>query len=122
MSFQTVIYLLILIFAVIISAFLTWYTWRHRQTEGAKSFSLLMLILFEWGLFYLFQITSTDLNTKMVWSRLVFLGVVTTPVLWLLFALEFTGRKRWITCQLLIVLFIVPILTTLVIWTNNAHH
>ena len=123
MSFQATIYYLILIIAAVISASLAWYTWQHRQTTGAKPFSLLMLVLFEWGAVYLLQMASVDLVTKIFWNKIVFLGVVTTPVVWLLFALEYTGQKAWVTQSMrLIKLSILPIITIIVIWTNDAHH
>jgi PAS domain S-box-containing protein len=122
MSLQAILYLLLLIISAMISGFLAWYTWRHRQTVGAKTFSLLMLILFQWSTSYILQITSTNLVTKTFWSQITFLGIVTTPVVWLLFALEYTGRKNWITRQRIVALFIVPLITTVIIWTNEYHN
>ena len=122
MSLQAIFYFFILIVAALISASLAWYTWRHRQTTGAKTFSLLMLVLFEWGTAYLLQIISNDFAAKVFWSNIAFLGVVTTPVVWLLFALEYTGRQKWASRPRIIGLFLVPILTTIVIWTNDSHH
>jgi PAS domain S-box-containing protein len=122
MSLQAIIYLMLLVISATISGFLAWYTWQHRQTVGAKPFSLLMLVLFQWGISYLLQITSTDLATKIFWSKVSFLGIVTTPVMWVLFALEYTGRKSWITRWRIIALFIVPLVTTGIVWTNESHH
>jgi PAS domain S-box-containing protein len=122
MSLQANLYLLILAISAVISASLALYTWRYRQTTGAKPFSLLMFILFEWSFIYLLQIASPELVAKAFWSRIAFLGIVTTPVVWLLFALEYTGRKTWITRPRVFGLFLVPIITTIVIWTNDAHY
>ena len=73
MSLQTILYLMILFAAAMISGFLAWYTWRHRQTVGAKSFSLLMLVLFQWGTAYILQLISTDLAYKSFWDNVTFL-------------------------------------------------
>lgn len=122
MSFQAIFYLLLLIIAALISVALALYTWRNRQTVGALPFSILMLVLFQWGTSYSLQLISTDLVTKTFWDKITFLGVVTTPVIWMIFALEYTGRKTWITRSRLIGLFIVPFLTTIIIWTNEMHY
>jgi PAS domain S-box-containing protein len=122
MSFQAILYLTILAAATIISILLAFYTWQHRQTTGAKPFSLMMLALFEWSLAYLLQIISPDLASQAFWNKITYFGIVTTPTLWFLFSLEYTERKSWITRTRLIGLFILPIITLLVIWTNDAHH
>ena len=122
MSFQATFYLLLLSIAAIISFALAMYTWRNRQTVGALPFSILMLVLFQWGTSYILQLVSTDLAIKTFWDKITFWGVVTTPVIWMIFALEYTGRKTWITRSRLIGLFIVPFLTTIIIWTNDTHH
>src|SRR3990172_339245 len=121
MSIQT-IYLTPLVVSVIISGALGLFTWRHRQTAGAKPFTLLMLALFHWGVAYILQLISTDLAIKTFWDKVTFIAVVTTPVLWLIFAMENTGRKNWISRPRIPVLFVIPFITMLVIWTNEAHH
>jgi PAS domain S-box-containing protein len=122
MSFQAILYLAILTVATVISILLAIYTWKHRQTTGAKPFSLMMLALFGWSLAYFIQIISHDLASQAFWNKATYFGIVTTPILWFLFSLEYTERKNWITRTRLIGLFIVPIITVLVIWTNDAHH
>jgi len=121
-SLQTTFYLLLLIVAAIISAVLAIYTLRQRETVGAKPFSILMLVLFQWSTSYVLHLISSDLVIKSFWDRITFLGVVTTPVIWLIFALEYMGRKSWITRGRLISLFIIPILSTIIIWTDDSHH
>jgi PAS domain S-box-containing protein len=122
MSFQAILYFTILAAATLISILLAFYTWRHRQTTGAIPFSLMMLALFVWSLTYLIQLTSPDLASQAFWNKATYFGIVTTPILWFLFSLEYTERKNWITRTRLIGLFIFPMITLLIIWTNDAHH
>lgn len=122
MSLQAISYLIILVVAMVISGLLAGYTWRHRQTQGAKSFSLMMLAIFGWSLAYLIQILFHDLAAQAFWNKITFFGIVTTPVLWFLFALEYTERKDWITRPRLIALFVFPLITIVMIWTNDLHH
>jgi len=84
-----------LVIAAAISGALAVYTWVNRKTAGATIFSLMMFILFEWGLSYIFELAGKDLKTKIFWEFIKFIGVVATPVVWLLFAFEYTGRKAW---------------------------
>ena len=122
MSLQAISYLTILATATIISIMLALYTWQNRQTTGAKPFALMMLALFVWSLAYLIQILSPDLATQAFWNKVTYFGIVTTPILWFLFSLEYTERKEWITRTRLIAVFVFPVITILMIWTNNSHH
>ncbi len=122
MSLQAISYLTILAAATIISIMLALYTWKNRQTTGAKPFALMMLALFVWSLTYLIQILSPDLASQAFWNKATYFGIVTTPILWFLFSLEYTERKDWITRKRLIALFVFPVITILMTWTNDFHH
>lgn len=111
-----------LVIAAMISGALALYTWRNRRTAGATPFSLMMLILFQWGTSYILQLAAIDLQTKVLWANISFIGVVATPVAWLTFAFEYTGRKAWINARRLAILSIVPLTTLIIIFTDDRHH
>ena len=122
MSPQAISYITILTAATIISITLSLYAWKQRQTTGAKLFSLMMLSLFVWSLTYLVQILSPDLGSQAFWNKTTYFGIVSTPIFWFLFALEYTERKSWITRKRLMALFVFPVITILMIWSNDFHH
>ena len=121
MAYQFTSNLIPLFIAAAISGALAWYTWQNRRTPGAPAFAALMLILFQWGTSYILQLAATDLGTKILWSNITFVGVVATPIAWLIFALEYTGRKMWITSRRLVLLSIFPLITLLIIFTDELH-
>jgi PAS domain S-box-containing protein len=49
-------------------------------------------------------------------------GIVLLPVVWLVFAVLYTGREKWLTYRTLGGLSIVPIITVLLALTNERHH
>jgi PAS domain S-box-containing protein len=81
----------------------------------------MMFILFEWGMSYILELAGTEIRTKIFWETVKFAGVVATPVAWLIFAFEYTGRKAWINPRRLAMLSIVPLVTFLIILTNDSH-
>jgi len=111
-----------LVIAAAISGVLAVYTWINRKTAGATLFSLMMYILFEWGASYIFELAGTDLKTKIFWEFIKFIGVVATPVVWLLFAFEYTGRKAWVNTRNVILLSILPLVTTIILLTNSTNN
>lgn len=98
------------------------YAWRHRTTASASSFSLLMFAIAGWSLAYALELLGQDLAAKMLWAKAEYPGIVATPVLWLAFALQYTGRGRWLSRRNVTLLSLLPMVTVLLVWTNQAHH
>lgn len=121
MPYQFTLNMLPLVFAAAISGLLAIYTWRNRRTAGATPFSILLFILFEWGTSYILELAAVDIQTKTFWSIMKFGGVVATPVAWLIFAFEYTGRRAWINARRLAMLSILPLTSMLLLITNDSH-
>lgn len=121
MAYQFTPNMISLVIATLISGVLSWYTWRHRRTTAVTPFSLMMLILFEWGVSYILELAAIDLASKYFWIKLKFAGVIATPVVWLWFALEYTGRKAWMTRTRILLLSILPLVSMGMILTNDFH-
>jgi PAS domain S-box-containing protein len=98
------------------------YTWRHRTTPGAKSFLMLVFAVAAWGICYALQLaTIPDLAIKSFWSAAKYVGITITPVVWFVFALEYTGRGEWLTRRRFISLFIMPSITTVMAFANPSN-
>ncbi len=121
MSYHFTLSMLPLALGALISGAMAIYTWLNRKAIGATPFAIMMLMLYEWEICYTFQLAGTDLPTKLFWDKLMFVGVVATPVAWFAFALEYTRRRTWLTAGRLILLSIFPLLTITFILTNELH-
>ncbi|MBK9926244.1 MAG: PAS domain S-box protein [Anaerolineales bacterium] len=121
MHYQFTLNMLPLAITAAISGVLALYTWQNRKTAGAAPLSVLMFILFEWGVSYIFELAGTDLQTKIPWEGARFAGVVATPVAWLVFAFEYTGRKAWLNWRRLAMLSAIPVITIVILITNESH-
>ncbi len=96
--------------------------WRNRTYVCAKPFVLLMLAVSLWSFGSALQVSSADLQTQMFAGMLQYPGIITVPVAWLLFSFEYSGREHWITRQNLLLLFIVPAISIVLVATNPLHH
>ncbi|MEE9617992.1 MAG: histidine kinase N-terminal 7TM domain-containing protein [Anaerolineae bacterium] len=114
-------YALPLVAAAAVAVVLAFYVWRRRPAPGTVPFTLLMLAVAEWSLGYALELGSTDLPGKILWAKVQYPGIVFVPLTWLVFALQYTGREKWLTRRNLALLSIVPVITLLLAWTNDAH-
>lgn len=121
MSYHFQLNMMPLALGALIAGALALYTWQNRRAVAAAPFSIMMLILYEWQISYIFELAGTDLSTKLFWDKAMFFGVVATPVAWLVFALEYTGRKTWINARRFVMLSIIPVFTLVIILTNDLH-
>jgi PAS domain S-box-containing protein len=87
----------------------------------AKTGTLLLLAGAQWNLFQALKVGSVGLPTKLFLDKLQFLGIVVLPTAWLIFALLYTGRDKWVTHRTVAILSIMPLITLLMVFTNEAH-
>jgi PAS domain S-box-containing protein len=104
-----------------VSGLLAAFAWRHRTVRGATAFAVLMLAVMAWALSYAPDVSSSDLAIKIFWSKVEYFGIVTVPVAWLAFALQYTGRDGWLRPRTLALLALPSLLTLLLVWTNELH-
>jgi PAS domain S-box-containing protein len=122
MNWQYTPYVFPLLIAATIATMLGLFTWRRRSAPGTTPLSVLMLAIAWWSLVYALQLSRQDLQSKIAFCNISFLGIVTVPTAWLAFAIEYTGHGQWLTRRKLLVLAIFPLLTALTIWTDGWHH
>ncbi len=97
------------------------YLRRCRQAPGALALSWAMILISGWLLFNTLEILSpTDIGT-LTFAKLTYTCFACAPVLWLVFALQYTGRQKLITFRRMVCLWIVPLITILLVHTNELH-
>jgi PAS domain S-box-containing protein len=121
MHWQHTPYTLPLIISAAISAALALFAWRRRPVSGATPVALLMLAVAQWQLGYALELASADLPSQLLWAKVEYLGMVMVPVAWLAFVFQYTGRERWLARRNLALLAIEPLVTLLLVWTNDLH-
>jgi hypothetical protein len=113
--------LVLLVTAATAATLLTLFAWRRRHAPGTLPFILLMLSVALWSLAYAFELGSPDLETKVLWAKIKYFGVVGVPAAWLFFVLLYTKREQWLSLRKIVLLAIVPLMTLILVWTNNLH-
>jgi diguanylate cyclase (GGDEF)-like protein/PAS domain S-box-containing protein len=108
--------------AVIIFSLFIFIVIYRRNSAGAGLVILLMIGFFGWSFGNGMVLLHSDLNQKIFWLNLSQVGPDFTPILWFFLSLEHTGRRNLLKNKWLYLVFVFPVLTTLIMWTNNWHH
>jgi PAS domain S-box-containing protein len=122
MSIEFTPYVVPLTLSALISATLGIIIWRRRPGVGITSFAVMMIALTEWSLCSALQHAFTDLDAKLLWVNLSFIGIPISIAAWLAFTLEYTGRQSWLTRRNVILLSIEPILVFIFSATSEWNH
>src|SRR6056297_384595 len=115
-------YLLPSLISGMISLGLGIFTFSRRSVPGAYLFIAMMLLAAVWSFGYALSMASVSGSVKLLWYNLAQTGTVFTPVLWLLLVLQYTGYQRYIRRSFIPFMFLVPLSSYLLMWTNSAHH
>lgn len=111
-----------LFITVMLSVFLAAYV----QSRSGSSYTRTMLFLCLAVSFYMYgysaEISSTTFEQALFWNRFQYIGIPFVSALWFTIALMYTGRinvrKRW----LIGFIYLIPVMTFLLRFTNDWHH
>jgi PAS domain S-box-containing protein len=98
------------------------YTWQRHHAPGAKPLTLIMLLIAIWSVALGIEIGARTLPTLLIGLKLEVTASYFLPVLWLLFALAYTGKKEWLTLSKILILSIIPAITIALTWTLDKNN
>jgi PAS domain-containing protein len=95
--------------------------WSRRGNPGGRPFVLLMLAAGEWSLSWALEAAAMEPAAKIFWAKTAYLGIATTGLFWLLFAVGFARKDKWFTGKRLMGLAVIPVVTIVMAFTNSLH-
>ncbi len=113
---------LALFVSAIVSAIVAVAAYQRRKVYGATTMFWIMVALSFWSAAYGIENLSPDLAWHKFWTFVQFISIPFIPVLWLVFAIQYTQQNKTPSLAKLSPLFIVPVLAVILAWTNEAHH
>lgn len=121
MNWQYALVTLSLFTSALLATSLALFAWHRRTSIWKTPFSLLMLASAEWALAYALELTADQLVVKLFWAKIQYLGIVLAPLAWFIFALRYSGEERWRSRRSLALLSLIPVLTFVLVASNEAH-
>ncbi len=93
---------------------------QRRRVTGSLPLLGMMIAISWWSFTYAFELASSQQSWELFWSKMEYLGIVNVPVLFLIFAFEYSGYRpkiqRWVA-----LFWIIPLITLILAWTNDLH-
>lgn len=122
MQFQATPYILLLVISSIVTCFVALYVWERRAiASGGKALAFLALACAEWSLGYALEIAVADPPGKVFWGKSQYIGIVTVPLLWVIFAYTYSTKGTRMTRRTVSLLSIVPLITLILAFTTELH-
>lgn len=104
-----------------VALIVAWVAWQRRRVAGGASLAGMMAAVSIWSAGAALEYATVGISGKVFWAKLEYIGVLTCPVFYLLFALEYNRLERWLTRRTVALLFAVPLLTLVLTFTNEWH-
>jgi hypothetical protein len=94
----------------------------RRSGEAVRQFAYITFGISIWSIAYSFELSSVDYFSMVFWLRLEYIGVAFLPAMWLQFIIKFIGKKHWLNISREILIYVIPVITFIAVWTNDYHH
>jgi len=104
---------------MMILAFLLWHKYYNDQTKFVVFLFLANAI---YSFFYTFEISFRTIHEIVWFYRFEYLGIPFLSTFYLIFALHYSGRNRWLTIRNKLLIFSIPLISMILVFTNEFHH
>ena len=94
---------------------------ERKANPGNRQFALLMLSLSVWSFTSILEAGALSVAEKLTWAKWLYFSVVSISPLWLLFTAEYTNQKKFMSSPLRDLVWVIPIITLIMAFTNENH-
>ena len=110
-------YAILSILSAVITLVAATIAWR-RSAPGSSALGFLLLAMAIWSSGYATRWLEISIPAKILWFKIMFIGVASIPTLFFVFALGFTRSDAWLSPQNVVLLSIPPVFFLFLQWTN----
>jgi diguanylate cyclase (GGDEF)-like protein/PAS domain S-box-containing protein len=97
------------------------YAWRRRLVPGATMLMMDLLCITGWLLSDIGELIAPTVNASLASVKFSYLFIAVSPIFWLGFALQYTGKERWVSFRYFGFFWIFSIITFILAQTNEIH-
>ncbi len=102
--------------------FLGTYSWRRRNIPAAKPFTIACVFGGLWTLGVILELSALNFSTQVYWMKFQAIWHLPSAATITCFVLRYAGLGRCLTRRNYVLLFLFPLLSALLMITNDFHH
>ena len=95
--------------------------WKFRNSTEVKYMIYVQLLVTIWSITYALEFSTPNLEEKILWAKLSYLGISFLPTCYFLFATSFSQKRKYINTRNIFLLLIIPIITLIMVTINEKH-
>ena len=107
---------------VVLALVLAWYCWQRRTVTGAHPAALILFFFALWGLAYALELSSAELQARITFRALQYIGRTAIPVVFLAATVQYTGYEGRLGFKHWLLISLLPLATVVLALTNEFHH
>ena len=119
---QFTIYQLPLFLSCLVSALVIYILLKREQSPGSRYLTIFIAAAFVWALADLLNLGSLTLSNKLFWDNISYIAISISPALWILFVLDYSGKSKYISKSLILLMSFFSLATLIIVWTDQYHH
>ena len=95
---------------------------RKHSASGRNAMIWMLAGLAVWAFCYAMITLSPALDAKKFWLRMENIGILTVPVFWFLFSVQYSQVDKWLNRFTGALLFVIPLLSLAFLFFDNSFH
>jgi diguanylate cyclase (GGDEF)-like protein len=119
---QYTLFVLLSPFGCAITLVVAFYCWRHRTARAARPLFFTVIAVAAYLFFNTLELVNPTPQGTLFFAQVCYLCIGMLTVNWLAFALVFSNRESWLASPYFRLLWIIPSVTAVLVFTNAYHH
>ncbi len=122
MTWQHITYFISIIIAAAVMGYIAWYSRKRRDAvAGAGVYLWIAFLASLLSIFQGLSMIGISAEWARFWFNLRIACFAAIPVLWLVFVLRYVGKTALLSKARIAMLFVIPVITQVMLWTNDMH-
>jgi len=114
---------LLLVTSALLNLGLAIYAFRKNEQHSTTTFGLLALSISWWALCYLMFVVTPSVEVRYFFNRIKYIGALAIPVLWVIFAMQYTRQEtQWLTPRNIVLLAFPEMIFLLIVLSDGWTH
>jgi diguanylate cyclase (GGDEF)-like protein/PAS domain S-box-containing protein len=119
MDSRWILFALVLVTNALLAFFLAILLRRKYPAPGRDAMTWMLVMLAVWAFSYAMITVSSSMEDKISWLRVENIGILTVPVFWFLFTIQYSQLDRWLNRYTGAFFFVIPLVSLVFMFSRD---